>query len=335
MGTGKLRDWTLLMTAAYHGQAKIAAYLIEKGARVETRNCSGVTALMLAALSVDLRTVGTLLGAGANANVADSFGMTPLVYAILLGSLNRENETRSEELRRLEQFKIVELLLDQGVPANRLFTEPTTGTDRWTPLMAAAANGRVRIVRLLLQKGAEVNLFHTGDDHSSPHAAIHMAAWGNHLEVARLLLKHKSCVDCLRSKTDPATPLTYAIQQANPAMIELLLSHGARLNVRMRCGTPVTHMSWQARYDSAVLELLVKHGADLNAVDCHGATLLQEAIVKGNTRLAMALIRHRADFTLRDRSGRTALCHARLIGNLQIRRKLEALDAPLGVCKKY
>ena len=75
-----------------------------------------------------------LIRAGADANAANDFGMTPLSHACTNGSA-----------------ALVELLLKAGANPN---TAIATGE---TPLMTCAASGSAAAVRMLLARGAAVN----------------------------------------------------------------------------------------------------------------------------------------------------------------------------------
>ena len=105
-------DDTVLTIAARAGNSKIVEYLLETkyraglrlvntrkvrqpwddkqlsnfknrlGLNVEARNCWGGTALMVAVLGGSPRTVELLIDVGADVNVSDIFGRTPLSFAL-------------------------------------------------------------------------------------------------------------------------------------------------------------------------------------------------------------------------------------------------------------
>jgi hypothetical protein len=97
----------------------------------------------------------------------------------------------------LESSAIAEMLINAGANVDlRLVLE--------TPLMAAAENGRMATIDLLLAHHADVNA-----KSSSGWTALHHAAWSNHPEIARKLLDAGAdplAVDELgRNATDHAT----------------------------------------------------------------------------------------------------------------------------------
>jgi len=96
------------------------------------------TALTIAAENGDAVSIRTLLARGADANGKDSHGLTPLVRAARRG-----------------HYAAAEALLDGGADPNlfdSIWTRPG-----WSPLMNAVHKSQPRIVRLLIDRGADVN----------------------------------------------------------------------------------------------------------------------------------------------------------------------------------
>ena len=73
-----------MIVAAMKGQADIAALLIAKGAKVNTKTKDGQTALIYAARAPEDRSdiVKLLIENGADVNTKDNSGMTALAYAL-------------------------------------------------------------------------------------------------------------------------------------------------------------------------------------------------------------------------------------------------------------
>lgn len=92
-----------------------------------------------------------------------------------------------------------------------------------TPLKNAAMAGRMPIVKLLLEKGADPNLPEEG---IAPMGhALHSAVVYNHIEIVKLLLEHGAHPNVpVESSADT---LTAALERGDKAMINLLCSFGA------------------------------------------------------------------------------------------------------------
>ena len=132
--TGGLLDETPLKMAATYGYEAIVKSLIAAGAKVDTPDNAGVTALGMAANKARPGTVKILLAAGADSKTTDRFGRTALFLAV--GGGNSE---------------IVAMLLAVGAQAN------VATNDGLSPLMLATAKGNLEAMRHLLANGAEVN----------------------------------------------------------------------------------------------------------------------------------------------------------------------------------
>ncbi|HET8695884.1 MAG TPA: ankyrin repeat domain-containing protein, partial [Gammaproteobacteria bacterium] len=155
-----------------------------------------------------------------------------------------------------------------------------------TPLMEVARAGRVDAAKLLLDAGADVNA---------------KELWGGQ------------------------SPLMWAAAQSQPAMIELLLAHGAEADARgvvrnwerkvikeprpkdMNQGgfTPLLYAAREGCLECA--KKLVAGGADLNLPDPHRVTPLVMALLNLHFDLAAYLIEAGADVNKWDLYGRTPL----------------------------
>ena len=92
--------------------------------------------------------------------------------------------------------------------------------DLQTPLWIACDVGQVDALRLLLEKGADVN--QADKDGTTP---LHLACFKGHVDVARLLLEKGAEVD--RAEKQGATPLFIACQEGHVDAARLLLERGA------------------------------------------------------------------------------------------------------------
>ena len=113
-------------------------YLIQRRARLNTRNRNGETALSIAAYTGKLNYVQRLVEAGAEVN---SYGWPPLSYAAFNGHL-----------------EIVDYLLKHGAEIN---AKTENGS---TALFFAARYGHMEVVKLLLKSNADPGIANENDE---------------------------------------------------------------------------------------------------------------------------------------------------------------------------
>jgi ankyrin repeat protein len=122
-----------IVIALQEGELKAAdAIASSPGFKVNAKNASGETALMMAAIQGNLDWVKRLLAMGAD---IDQPGWSPVLYAA--SGPNPE---------------VLKFLLDKGAPLNGVSANGTT------PLMMAAQYGAIDGATLLLQRGADPTL---------------------------------------------------------------------------------------------------------------------------------------------------------------------------------
>lgn len=117
-----------------------------------------------------------------------------LVPACSIKSLtNAEDDTGITALglaARVGYLEIVRLLLERGADVDACHTNGGTGT---SALISATEEGHLDIVELLLKYGASVDAGHEMDDHGC--TALMSAAIRGHLDILRVLLDHVANVN--------------------------------------------------------------------------------------------------------------------------------------------
>lgn len=164
----------------------------------------------------------------------------------------------------------VQRLLDEGVDPNSSDTLDDERKnafslvfilDKTTPILEAVKNGHTKIVKLLLERGADPE---TTDKNNIP--IICIASHRGHLDIVRTLLETKR-VD-IESRIHK-TPLMYAIENGHKNVAELLLGFGANPDTTDMYGyTPLMHASEKGNVD--LVELLVK---DRESIGKKGANI--------------------------------------------------------------
>ncbi len=96
---------------------------------------------------------------------------------------------------------------------------------RHVALALAAQHGHVAVVRLLLDAGEDPSRYNPEGfhAHSTP---LHQAVWSNHMEVVRLLVERGARLD-LRDKVYDGTPLGWAEYGKRDAIVQYLRERGA------------------------------------------------------------------------------------------------------------
>eukprot|EP00729_Bicosta_minor_P023935 gene23935-biopygen29499 len=111
---------------------------------------------------------------------------------------------------------VVTVLVAGNADVNQ--AETTKGA---TPLFIAAQKGHVDVVTALVASNADVNQAKTTNG-ATP---LFIAAGKSHVDVVTVLLG--SNADVNQARKDGATPLLFAVQESNSAVVALLKQHGA------------------------------------------------------------------------------------------------------------
>jgi ankyrin repeat protein len=252
-------DLRLVEAARNQDQQQIRT-LLNQHVDVNVRSEDGSTALLWTAHWNDLATAGLLIRAGADANAANDFRMTPLSQACTNGSA-----------------PFVELLLNAGANPN---TPIATGE---TPLMTCARTGTADAVAMLLVHGADVN----GKEPTQNQTALMWSAAEQHPKVLQMLIGAKAD---LRAHTKRGfTALHFAARVGDLESTRILLDAGVDVNIRAQ---PDGGSGQDSRARGAA-------GFDGN-LTFPGSTPLFVATVRGHVPLALFLLDHGADPNVMD-----------------------------------
>ncbi len=266
---------TPLMYAALYGDASTVKLLLARGADVNAKSDGGTTALMLAV--GDIEKVKLLVAKGADVNAASSTGRTPLLIA---ASRANSGEVVRFLLAKGADPKVKDKL--QGMPL-------PTGSGGATPLIEAAKQRDGEAFKALLP----VSDIHAKDNAGSD--ALCVAALHGNVEIVKALIAGGAKVD---TKTTPAefTPLHLAAWRQNPELARLLIEHGADVNARDAFGsTPLMWSAYNDYAEPATTEVLLKAGADLSIRNSNGDTAMRWARARGETAIVALLKAHGAE----------------------------------------
>jgi ankyrin repeat protein len=302
---------TPLMVASRSGAPAVVSQLLAKGAKTNPTGTRGQTALMWAVSQKHPEVVKLLIDAGADVHaksqvLSQVMAVSPHGMLQYNKSVPFGGDTALMFAARVGDFESAKMLVAAGANPN--------DTDGWgvSATAMAAHAGFTDIVEFLLDKGANPNTDGGG------FTALHAAVMRRDSRMVAALLAHKadpnakvlSWTPTRRSSRDwnfnpelvGATPYWLAARAMAPAVMKMLLEHGA---------------------DGKIVHHVVYHGADATDERSQTTTPLTAALGMGGgipwvtvdpkEREALALeaakiaIEHGADVNKANDDGRTAL----------------------------
>ncbi|HZO75847.1 MAG TPA: ankyrin repeat domain-containing protein [Ktedonobacteraceae bacterium] len=164
-------------------------------------------------------------------------GDTPVLLSAYYGAqevtrllLERGVELNLFEAAAVGEIERVQQLLDADPTLINTYSH-----DGWTPLHLASFFGHKEVAQLLLQRGADVA---ARSRNATGNLPLHAALAGRRFDVAQLLVMHGSNVNI--QDQYQWTALHHAAYSGNLTMVELLLTNGAKLDVKNNKGqTPL------------------------------------------------------------------------------------------------
>jgi ankyrin repeat protein len=227
--------FTPLLYAARENCAACVDVLIRNKADIDLPDPEGVSPLLLAIMNANWDLAKQLIVSGADINQWDLYGESPLLTAVDLRSKVDGGRASIDPTNTTRGLAIVNLLLERGADPNlQLLFKPANVrgavfTRGATPLIRAAYNGDLEVVRILLAHGADATLY-MADRQTPIHAAIAgRASETQTLELIKVLQKAGTDVNVVALVNHPeeirgGTALHYAVRKRYKEVIKLLAS---------------------------------------------------------------------------------------------------------------
>ncbi|KAF5007967.1 hypothetical protein FDECE_5736 [Fusarium decemcellulare] len=272
---------------------QFATLVVHMKARIDAVDNEGRSALHHSAASEVLEdeTLPVLINAGANLNLVDYEGHTPLHVAIQNGrwwSAARLVQAGADLEVRLPDGKtalhlaismrnqeFTQVLVSRGANVDRILREHT-------PLTMAISSRCTPITAALLDSGANPNL--SSRNGNTPLLA---ASATGHDETVRYLLANGA--DPSVTGQSGYSPMHMAAHKDKPFVLNLLAGSGAPIDLQDKMGeTPLLVAAKLGNSQSALR--LIKLGADVDRMGPDGMSVLSHAVKFGDAALVNALL---------------------------------------------
>jgi ankyrin repeat protein len=255
---------TALLFASRQGKLDAARALLDGGASVDQAGADNTSPLLIAIVNGHYGLASMLIERGANPNIADANGRTPLYAAIDLRNV-QWSQGPAPELPQSQHFAMIERLLVAGAdPSLKIVGKVGHRGSfdmRWTDLKGgtafsrAAWNGDIEVMQALLEHGADANV--VTEQGETALLLLAGAGWPlgqgyirseEEVTAALHLLVEKFGMDVNAATTEGITPVIAAIFKGDNFVVQYLVDHGARLDVKDAKGRGV--IDWARGVDA-------------------------------------------------------------------------------------
>ncbi|WP_115705968.1 ankyrin repeat domain-containing protein [Legionella sainthelensi] len=233
---------------------------LEQGAAINAMNKEGQSALHLATLNADKKSISTLIARGINVNIQDKYGNTALIRALEKVLYKDKNEVGRDIA---QQLIAAQAQLD------------IKDNDENTPLIIAVKNKDLAMVNYLLEHGACLEAF---DAHMK--TALFWAAEKGYEDIFDVLLEHGAKVNGV-SNPEENTPLMAALINSHLNIAQKILSQkGVTIRQKNQKGETLIHLAANNSESLKIILALHPENKRLEAVmiqDNYGYTAFHEA----------------------------------------------------------
>lgn len=255
-----------------------------------------------------------LIVSGADTDIANNLGWTPMHYAVEAGSryivealsragtkLNAPDKEGNSIVHRAVAAGRVEVVnyLSAKKQSVNLDLKNWKGL---TPLAVACAIGHVEMANILVKAGSNQHV--TDND---GHGCLYHAIQGRSGQIVDMLVS--AGADMEDHDPSGATPLTLAVSLDARECVTALIMRGAKTTTNDVDGRSPCYIAIENRRIHVLEYLLTKGGVDVNAHERYmkTRTLLHHAVALGSTQALTLLIKSGANVNVRDVNGDTPL----------------------------
>lgn len=335
---------TPLFAACAGGNDKIIEMLIRRDANIHARNSYGETPILCSCRAAQSNTLRPLIEHGASvldvdqdgdncfhkASFAlrsqDSFDISMMFTTLANNQTNIDhtNKRGHSPLHLaciMQKFEHVKCLLDLGADVNL-----KNHRNGFSALMQACAYPDIRIVQLLLQRGADIT-----STNKNGETALMIACDNNQLEHVKTLIQHNEAVVAVWDKWGH-TPLSSAVARGHIDIALEILATTIYFPLQPAQEKAFTERTCSPerivlRIEEGLLKSL-ENNRDYKLEQLQA--ILHWAIANGSIQLAQCCIFHNAQVLQLERSGATWLHVAAQYGDHEFIKHLQFMTDPLG-----
>lgn len=270
----------------------------------------GFCALGISAYFGSLQACKYILDRGANPDLKNKYGETPLCIAIENWASKGHHFFNAEA--------IISLLLERGADVNAYDNDKKTILMHASKKLNALWIEHEKIIQKLINKGADIHAI----DMYGINVLMYAANAGNYYIIQKLIdrgvnihLKDEDGKNALYYAAEYSWNSGYADdlekqKKSKEKIIALLLSKNIDLNTYNKStGDTLLHIT--SYYgESKLVNLCVNNKANINAQDNSGKTALINTAITGHADIANTLLIAGADPTIKDKDKKTAIWYA-------------------------
>jgi len=227
----------------------------------------------------------------------------------------------------LDKPKAVKFFLASNYDINQF------NDDNFSPLMFAVIKNNLSLVRLLLERGASVNL----KTPTNNFVAISRAIYLDTTDVLELLIEYGANVNHQSPGGEPL--LIYAMRDYQLDAMKVLLAAGADVSYIGNDGWSVLHQAVDCRQNRGdkngdIVKLLIEAGADINQQLASGSTPLALAVSHNHLAQVKLLMAAGADPNIENNDGWHPLNRAVIENKPEVVKALLAGGADVNLAKR-
>ncbi|KAF5296332.1 hypothetical protein FQA39_LY12549 [Lamprigera yunnana] len=268
-------DYFSVCYCAENAENDLLLIMIQQGANLNLQNSQGVTPLMSAIEKERYFTVKLLLENGADANLIDNQGKTALRYAVDCYSKTNTLETIILKTTNInicahdDKSPLISALENSKVEFAKILLKYNVDCFDSRCIYYSSENGFLDILKSILPRIENID-----DVDEMGNNALLLALKNEQDNAATLLLEHGASANIINA--NGFSCLHYAVCCSEELLLQFLVEHKQDVNISNKSGNSRLLVALQSKKKSSV-ELLLKYGASINIVNNEGFSCLHYA----------------------------------------------------------